>query len=449
MDFIAKEILMCRKIARLAIINVCPFLLLAVSCRNVDDDYNEIKRAGFSGAALFEAVLRYEVSHAEHFESKLDLAQFYFLQGDYNSSFEYISRAELNVQNAPRGAEGKRMKSLMYGTRAELEMLFARYADARTYAQKAFAADRAEGLRFRFIEAAACAALGEEENALAIFDELFKTIPDAAAEEDMRIYMRLLFAKERFADCKTILEMYFETGAYISGLGAFASSVYEKCGELEKAALIAYLDWEYRSGFEKVLDTPAFDVSALDFAAISAAALESDFFVAAYLRAARRIESRTAGESDIETLLSLEKYFVHFPSYYWRVYEGFAFVRPDSQKNLTPVLEKIIALGSGGIFAADARRALGSALGFNEQESEKLLIETEVDALLLHYEKTKDATILEQVFALLELPDNAYELYALTALRERKALLNMDALLLKKKAGASPRLSERLDFILR
>ena len=447
--------------------------LFMVACSShMSEAYETLKKSELSGEELFQKVFSYEAMHAEHFESKLDLAQLYFLSGQYEKSLEYLMRAESVVGNAPRNKDGKRMIAQMYGTRAELEMLLHNYESAITYAKKSKSADKIAGLQYKYIEAHALYVQEKYDEALTLFDTLFSVIPESASNRDMRTYMLLLAKRNRANDCKKIVERYFSTGAYFLGFGQFASSLYEKCGDMQRAVLAAFLDYEYASCFgaadeymflkrldeiekEFVVDD-AYKTyeSAVKFVRSFFASqeleyeLECDFFVKRYISAVKKSKAAVCTEADIKALLAVENYFSYFPSYYWHTYNAFLQVRPDAYKDFVPVLEKIIVLGNDNVFIADARKELGKIQGLSAAQSQHLLIPSEVNLALAQYARTRNDNALESIFELLALPDNEYELYALTLLRKQRNLLNLDDALFRRRANASSKLVERIDFIL-
>ena len=458
----------CQELLITAMCAAVPVLVSFASCSN-DAEYRMLKDSGMSGSALFERVAEYELAHAHHFESKLDLAQFYFLSGSYDKSLEYLVRAESVVRNVPRGKAGKSDAARLYGTRAELELLRGNYSDAVAYAQRAVKTDNA--LQYLYVAAQAHAAQENNDDALSLFDAAYAELPDHASPNDLRMYMYLLAENNRMAACKEILETYFEKAPYFASLGSFASSVYERCGDYQKAVLCAFLDYEYVSCFETVSDemflhnldalqarlendgTLAHCSDAIDFLRSyftlqDMSCSDNDFFVSKYIDVVKKIKAAAASSNDVETLLLLETQFSRFPSYYWHIYSALQQLGASSAKEAVPILEKIIMLGNVSPYAARARHELGAMQGLTAAQSQKLLIRGEVDALLAQYAQTHDEQLLESIFALLELPDNEYELHALALVKQQCRPLNMEAALVQRKTAASPKLAERIQYIL-
>ena len=55
------------------------FSTFVTSCtNNFQKEYNELKKKNLKGNELFQEVINFEVEHSSHFESKVDLSDFYF-----------------------------------------------------------------------------------------------------------------------------------------------------------------------------------------------------------------------------------------------------------------------------------------------------------------------------------------------------------------------------------
>ena len=64
--------------------------------------------SNLTGESLLVQLNLFEKEHTEDFRSKIDLANYFILIGDYNSCYEYLIRAESVIKNCPKGKEGKR-----------------------------------------------------------------------------------------------------------------------------------------------------------------------------------------------------------------------------------------------------------------------------------------------------------------------------------------------------
>ena len=210
-----------------------------------NDAYLQLMRSDLDGKELLQKLELFEKEHTEDFCSKIDLANYYILIGDYNTCYEYLLRAESVIKNCPSGAEGKKYKTLLYGMRAQIELYSGNYELAKSYVDKAIKIDKKANEKYNYTKANIFLAKNDKEQALKLFDETFKKIPNELTSDDKRAYMYLLADAERFEDCKTILEDFFDDDSYFYGLGTFASGIYEKLSEYEKSLLSSFYDYEY------------------------------------------------------------------------------------------------------------------------------------------------------------------------------------------------------------
>jgi hypothetical protein len=113
------------------------------------------------------------------------------------------------------------------------------------------------------------------------------------------------------------------------------------------------------------------------------------------------------------------------------------------------VLEKIIDIGNKNLYIPRAREALGKIVGLPADQSQKILIGSEIISILYDFQTTGDEEILKPIFDLLELPDNSYELLALSLIKDEYKLLKMESVLKEKEKMCSGRLKERINYILK
>lgn len=92
-------------------------------------------------------------------------------------------------------------------------------------------------------------ALDRKEEALKYFEKTYKEYPNLITGEEIRSYMYLSGESKNYKKALELLELYFEKGEFFSGLGLFASGVYEKNDLFIKSIFSAFLDYEYQSCF--------------------------------------------------------------------------------------------------------------------------------------------------------------------------------------------------------
>jgi tetratricopeptide (TPR) repeat protein len=292
------------------------------------------------------------------------------------------------------GYSGEELESL-----ARMSLIRGEYAEALEYAEKAIALDREEKPGPLFLKGHILIAREEDEKALEFLAGLFKTRREEAGPEDIRAYMYLLARAGRAAEAAEMTDLFFEKGSYFPGLGFFASSVYESTGEIDKAVLAAFLDYEYHSGFkgsddgtflqnigtleERLKERSLEDAgnagnetkaarplrllrSLYDPETSVPAGYEAPFFAGDYILCKKKIREGSFTEADFNRYLSLEPYFRSFPSYYWNLWQGALLVNEKPPAEYLAALEKVIALDREGVYAKPAWGELTRFLGFDE-----------------------------------------------------------------------------------
>jgi len=222
------------------------FALFACGCAGKkSDEYATLKNSGLTGDALYGKLIAFDKEHPGSFDSKLDLASYYFISGNRGDAWKYALKAEGLLVSVKSVVPQKR--ALLF---ALLSALYAADEDAdkaRAYAKKAYEVPDS-GAEYGYLYAKMQLLHGAESEALALFDKTYSRYPDRIAPDELRSYMYLLADAGEFQKCAELFEPYFETGGFFPGLGLFASTVYEKLGDTEKAVLCAFLDYEYSAG---------------------------------------------------------------------------------------------------------------------------------------------------------------------------------------------------------
>lgn len=445
--------------------------LFVFSCNNTNDNaaYKEMLQKNLSGEELLIQLTKFETEHSNHFESKVDLASFYALIGNYSKAYEYCVRAESVIKNAPKNKDGKKAICILNGTRAKVDYYRGDFDSAMEFCNTALK-DKVNGKVFANLKGQILVSMNKLDEALEVFDTAYTENPDDATSEDLKSYMYLLATHDRLDKAKLILERYFETGNYFSEFGAFASSVYEKTNHFDLSLLSTFYDYLFYSNF--IPDAEKKYFSNLDtlretlkksgqllsyeesinfiesyFTLDEKVNLNSDFFISQFISIHKRIENKTVTQNDLQTLLKMEKHFSLFPCFYWNVYKALMIVLPSAQ-DVPAVLEKVISLDNGNIFMELARTELGKYIGLSEKDSRHLLVASEVDKVIKNYQKSLNTDELKPLFNLLEMPENSYELQTLVYLKMEYKNLGLESAFLKERALCSDKLGERIDYIL-
>jgi tetratricopeptide (TPR) repeat protein len=285
------------------------------------------------------------------------------------------------------GYSGEELESL-----ARMDLIRGEYGRALEYAEKAIALDKEGKPGPLFLKGHILSAREEGEEALEFFAGLFESRREDAGPEDIRAYMYLLARAGRALEAAEMLDLFFEKGSYFPGLGFFASSVYESAGEIDKAVLAAFLDYEYYSGFRgadegtflrnigtleerlgpkaeagaKAAGPLRLLRSLYDPAVSVPTAYEAPFFTGDYILCKKKIREGSFTEADFSRYLSLEPYFRSFPSYYWNLWQGALLVKGKASTEYLAALERVIALDREGVYAKPAWAELTRFLGFEE-----------------------------------------------------------------------------------
>lgn len=457
------------------IIFVLMVLLVFAGCKvnNMENEYNGIIQSGKTGEQLLAALSDFEVRNSDHFASKIDLAGYYMLSGNYEQAKNYLLRAESLIPDVKRKKSQKQNIIILYGSLSYLYLLEQDFSPAESYARKAIDYDVDLGKEYTYLLAQIMYAQGRSDDALQLFDEVYQFLPDKISNDDIKTYVYLLSEKKRYADASKLLDVFFSRNVYFPGLGLFASSVYENNEETEKSILCAYIDYEYYTGYQhinsndflanldrlqkKLTDTNTLGKGiaaiqlircSIDGSSIPPDLAVSDFFVAKYLMLKMKLLSGTYTAGEFDEYLQMEPFFSSFPVYYWNVWFAVSGLPVESRKGYTSLLEKILSLSGSGSYSNQARLALGNMIGLSDQDSEKILVPYEVTAVLQAYLNNPDEMLLEPVFDLLELPDNTYVYQTISLLKEQVSNPVLRKAVQEKGTTASGRMKERIDYIL-
>ena len=441
------------------------FALFVCGCAGKKSgEYAALKNSGLTGDALYGKLIAFDKEHPVSFDSKLDLASYYFISGNHGEAWKYALKAEGLLVSVKSVVPQKR--ALLF---ALLSALYAADEDAdkaRAYAKKAYEVPES-GAEYGYLYAKMQLLHGAESEALALFDKTYSRYPDRIAPDELRSYMYLLADAGEFQKCAELLEPYFETGGFFPGLGLFASTVYEKLGDTEKAVLCAFLDYEYAANGNASADAFSANlqsveallpsggssealesIKALFDTRLEAKAPSSPFFISDYVYCKAKLLRNDFSPADFSALLQLEKYFSRFPSYYWTVWKAVRVLELEKSNEWLRVLEKTITLTPSSFYATLAREALASCIGIETKNAAALLMPQEVKAALEAFASTADEGRLFPLYALLDLPDCSYVYAGVQMVKTAASEPIVRAALVKKFDRSSGRLKDRLAFIL-
>lgn len=370
--------------------------------------------AASSGNEVAVALVGFEAEHPEHFQSKVDLAQLYFAEGEYVLSYQYLQRALALVEDAtgiPSGVEGASLE-LMYRLLAYLCLYRGDVIHAESYGRLALSyaeqvAESEDRDEYRapalFLMGQVLYASGENEDfsqserlqeALSSFDKAYALIPTMISSTHLLGYGNLLVHNHRGAEAEKMVEDYFALGNVNLDTLAIAKVIYEASGNQQKATICEFLAYEYLVGgiSEEAAISEGLENGAVSekkwlteyeslvesFDEAENLAESEDFFGRRFCEVASKMAKGHGTKSDMATLLEIEGYFVNFPSYYWLLWQLAKDVLDQKQvEGFVPVLKKIISLNQQGIYGKHARGEIIKML-----KNDDFLVNGEIDSML-------------------------------------------------------------------
>jgi hypothetical protein len=145
---------------------------------------------------------------------------------------------------------------------------------------------------------------------------------------------------------------------------------------------------------------------------------------------------------------SIRARYSFFPEYWYRGARAFAAGDRGGTAGgiAAEYAEQCINLSPRGPFAEDCRRIIAGQLGL---ETGAIRSKAEIEDVIRRSVASGNPELLEDLFPLIDLPDNAYTLYALGALRAVSSASLFREFFSDRAAVAKGRLAERFNFILR
>jgi len=272
------------------------------------------------------------------------------------------------------------------------------------------------------------------------------------------------------------------SGSWIKGMAFAESGLRENAGDLAGAVAAAFkeLSWAYGLGLiqkneiengllnvlnEKENETISYSANAMiDFLnekwneAVSVLSLhfnnfdEPDCF-GRWMILVCILEKNKAASSDASYMeefrrtaaayKSIRARYAPFPEYWYRgarVFSGA--VGADYAENC-------INISPQGPFAGECRKILASFTGLKKEDSLSIKTKREIDAVISAAVNSGNPQILDSLLPLINLPDNPFTVYAVSALRSLSGIPKFRDYFSGQAASSSGRLSERLIYICR
>lgn len=444
-------------------------LVLFAGCSSKSmKNYKRIKQSNSNIADLYQDIYSFDLDNPDFYESKLDLARYYLLTGNYSEAWAFLLRAEAIAAKFPEQMT-KENEAAMYACHASLLLMNNQVESAFEYVKKACDVPK-YGKIYGYLAGRVLTTLDRKQEALGYFEKTYKEYPNLITGEEIRSYMYLLADSKNYKKALELLELYFEKGTFFSGLGMFASGIYEKNGLMRESIFSAFLDYEYQSCFGNADDKKFVqNLNYLRSKLISESNNESvvhavdymlslyvdsdvskpdmDFFPVKYIELKKIAKDKPWSNKEFNEYLALEKYFKNFPCYYWILWEMLPKINSGDLVNWKSILEKTILLGNSEYYGP-AKIALGKLAGLNAADSSKLLLPQEVQNLLWIYISKGDEKTLDYIYDFLTLPDCDYVLQSYPIIKQNLNNNSLRQSFLNKSKTVNGRLKERIDYIL-
>ena len=380
--------------------------------------YESVYKATASKEEMVVALVGFEAEHLQHFQSKVDLAQLYFTEGEYVLSYQYLQRALALVKDAdeiPLGVETASLE-LLYRLLSYLCLFRGDVVQAEAYGRMAlsYAEQGAEAENHDEYSAPALYLMGQVlyasgenedfiqseklQEALSSFDKAYALNPTMISSTHLLGYGNLLVHNHRGAEAEKILEDYFSLGNVNLETLSIAQQIYRATENQVKVKICEFLAYEYlvggisadaakEKGLEKEIISEKNWLSEYEnlIDALVNAENESesnDFFGKSFCEVAYKLAKGHETKSDMATLLEIEGYFVNFPSYYWLLWQlAKDVLEPGQLEGFVPALKKIVSLNNQGIYAQQARAEIMKLLE-NDDFSSNLGADSMLDRIL-------------------------------------------------------------------
>lgn len=385
------------------------------------EEYEAVYTSAASAEALVVALVGFEAEHPKHFQSKLDLAQLYFAEGEYVLSYQYLQRALTLVEGNDFSPASSKIDAasmeLLHRLLGYLCLFRGDLLHAEEYGRMAlsYAENVAEGesgdefcVPGQYLMGQVLYSSAESEDfsqsdrlqeALNYFDRAYSTMPTMIAAPHLLGYGKLLVQANRVQEAESLVEEYLSLGNWNLDTASIAKTIYEAGGNQEKAAICEFLAYEYLVGGiseeaaqswgseYEVLSESAGKKWLSEYEALVESCTEAenqmesgDFFGKRFCEIANKMAQGRETKSDLDGLLEIESYFVNFPSYYWLLWQlSTEVLDQEATETFIPALKKCISLNSSGIYAKLARHEIKKLLGnrdFAQSETKDSLLDS-------------------------------------------------------------------------
>lgn len=389
-------------------------------------------------------IVEYNKQYPEEFEPIVDIAEYAFPDGDYVTGLSILKDAEQAYLKSEVFKKPKKHKdSLFYVGKMYCGFANCWYNMKDLNAAKKYIDKSYEIESFRIYNSCLKGIidyeLGNFDEAWMVFNDIYKKSPDSIYELANKYFMTLAAEKNDFSLAEKLLDRYLDNFPYYSGLGDFASDVYLKTGNGQKAVLCKFLELEYQSCFEEMsveqfrrkmlgylqkegikgnkdAEKTVLAVLSVYDEKIPLMELNVDFFAWDYLKLKAHVNRSEFHGEDIGKIMDIEKYLKNFPSFHWVHAENLKQIK--NYRLYFYNLEKLISLGDS-VYEKMARRILFESQMLLEEDFGRFLIPYEVDQSVKAFLVDSDEAKLDKVYSFLEIGDCSFMKDTLMILKNR------------------------------
>ncbi len=424
------------------------------------------------------ALVQLDQSHPHEFEVKFRLGELYLQLGDPQVAVAYLGQAASLGSRGGVPREQAKTAQLEY---ARTLILVGRPAEAA--AAVAPLAKRGDPAAL-LVQARASVQQGDAVGAVREFAAAWSTKGVVLDAVDYTLYAEALSSQKKYDEALKILRTGAQRFGYQPGTGYLESSLLEKLGKTIESILAAFKETEYQrtqgaittAQIEKNLRSLAVRSDVPDMVSVQAQTLirgleaylgskwgealsdfgrsiaASDDAFARYLVLSATFENGRVTARGLGDYVALEPAFRTYPDFYYYLWKAMR-KGPGSYTfdNAKGVLEKVILLAPRSEEGIESRVELGRLIGLGVDESKKLLIPPEVDAIYAQLLAGGDpGNVLGPVLGLLSIPkENIFTDGGALMLRSAAASVPaVRAYLTADKRSASGALEERLAQVL-
>jgi tetratricopeptide (TPR) repeat protein len=462
-------------------------LLPLLSCGHENGKYKEelqgILDVGGEPRELKARLLELDQRIPDKAMVKINLGILSLTLGEIEEAGVYLRRAHELAYELNRAKLTTEERYLLLSGLAEYAYKAERFEEAGGFARQALEVDAQDGLGDRLILARVEYRRRENQEAEALYRQVWDSGRKYMNREDYDALFVLLLSSQQWELACDVLQAYMRKFGYEYGLGVKTSALLEKGGKINASILAAFTDlryglfrglvdrgmvdgdleelrrklqaesWTYDNRGEKVLSAlravmgerwaeAAETLSGIAGETDQSSPLVRFWFLVAGMEA--------GDDGALGSYIEEEVTFRGYPEYPYRLWR--ALKRRASGYSLArakPILENAVYSSRGTAFGLESRRELGRLMGLSPSDSDRLLVGAEIQDLAEQFRRTGEMQYDEPLLQALGIENNDYtRVTEVTLRRLAAASADLRAHLLSRRAEAAGNLRLRLDNVI-